>query len=265
MSRDCGAPPPPSLRAQFIHKPAVEVSDPKGNITEMPVTLHNITWSPVGRFISVQVMPSLEGVRWQSVIDTRLGVLKDIPESSEYTALAVSVHWTETGRLVVAHGGDDGLPFVKVWDVLVTNSDLMVLKRKYEVNLERLIGTQPPATGSVPTPTQEPVHLTWFSEYDESTFILGLTFNAPNGQNESTTAPVLFSLNLNEGGARKLIELPYDAREVFWAPDGSGALVLGEHGQFLFFSLKNNALSDVRSNIGTGAHDFVWLPPAPRR
>jgi hypothetical protein len=251
--------------AQFVHEPMVEVSDPKGSVSKVPVTLHNIAWSPAGRVISVQVTPSLQGVHWMSVIDTRLGRMKDIPESSEYTELSVSVHWTQAGRLVVAHGGDDGSPFIKLWDVLVTNSDLMVLRRKYELDLERLTGANAAATASATSQAQGPVHLTWFSEYDEDTFFLGITYTSPANQNGSNAAPLLFSLNLNEGGIRKLIELPYDASHVLWAPDGSGALILGEHEQLLFFSLLKNNLSDVHSNIGAGAHSFVWLPPAPRR
>ena len=251
--------------AQLIHKPVVDVSDPKGNITEVPVTLHNITWSPVGRFIKVQVMPSLEGVRWQSVIDTRLGRLKDIPESSEYTALSVSVHWTKAGGLVVAHGSNGSAPFVKTWDVLVANTELVELRRKYEINLDQLIGALPTATSETPTEAPQPAHLTWFSEYDETTLFFGMIFTAPTSPDRSKNAPILFSLNLSAGGSRKLIDLPNDASEVYWTPDGSGALILSEQGQFLFFSLRNNTLSDVGSGIGAGAHGFVWLPPRMRR
>lgn len=252
---------------ELIHKPMVSVSDPKDNITEIPVILHNISWSPVGRFVTVQVTPSLEGVHWHAVVDTRLGHLEEIPESSDLTTDFVSIHWTLTGCLIVAHGGNGNLPLIKIWNVFPTNPDLMVLNRIYELNTSHLARLSTPSDTATPD-LREAARLDWFYELDEKTILLGLTFPSNlNQDGESQTIPMLLSLNLINGQIQKLVGLPFDITETLWAPDASGALLLGSNSQYFFFSLTSNnpQLVDLRSVIISGAHNFIWLPPAQRR
>jgi hypothetical protein len=91
-----------------------------------------------------------------------------------------------------------------------------------------------------------------------------LTFTTPiTSSNQASAA--LFSLSLIDGRVQKLVELPPDTREALWAPDGSGALILGVQLPYTFFSFNDASLVDLQAIIATGARNFVWLPPAQRR
>jgi hypothetical protein len=72
---------------------------------------------------------------------------------------------------------------------------------------------------------------------------------------------VLFDLNLLNGSLTKLLTLPAETTQILWSPDGINALILGGRNQIFLFSLKTGELSDLQPTIGTGARQFVWMPP----
>jgi hypothetical protein len=282
--------------AQLVHESRATVRDPKGQTSEIPVTLHSISWSPNGRFVMLQVMPSPQGVHWQAVLDIRLGRLADIPESSEYAARTASVQWSTPmvdpmvsedltavpelpgSRLLVAHGSsgaESGAPFVKIWDALPTNNDLLVLVRKYMLNpwdFPPLLSSQAPGTAT-PQATEQARDqtdcLTWLFQPDANSLNMGLVVTP--AANPTGAQAALFTLNLPDGRVHPLVELPADVAEVLWAPDGSGALILGWHGQVMFYALKDNRLQDLHQALAipdqaaASPHDFLWLPPTLRR
>ena len=265
-SRGLWSSAPLQPEAQQIHIGRVSVSDPRGNLTDIPVTFSAISWSPTGRFVLVRVSPSPQGVHWQAVVDTRLGKSSSVPDSSEYTAQTVNVSWMESGSLLVAHGsGAGGQPFVKIWDVVPTNLTLMVLNKAFDLQsndfppLPQMIAAT--AESAVPgSENQSDISncLNWPDQIDEISLRLGLQINGSSG------TPMLFTLSLIDGRVQKLINLPQDVMEVIWSPDDSGALVLGSHAQILFYRSKDNTLLDLYSVIGKGATAFTWLAPAPR-
>jgi hypothetical protein len=82
---------------------------------------------------------------------------------------------------------------------------------------------------------------------------------------EGASSPfALFTLDLSHGTLFSLGEIPSDTIEVLWAPDGSGAILLGTRSQPVFLQFDQNTMLDLQSQFGSDAHGFRWLAPMPR-
>jgi hypothetical protein len=75
----------------------------------------------------------------------------------------------------------------------------------------------------------------------------------------SEIAPVLFTLDRSYRIVKKYAEIPPLPTGVIWAPDASGALVLGWHNELLFVRPDGTPLVDLRPILGEDANSFVWI------
>ncbi|MEW5868412.1 MAG: hypothetical protein AB1894_03995 [Chloroflexota bacterium] len=241
--------------SRLVHPAQVEVIDPKGETTRLPVAFNLEDWSPAGRYVLVQVLPSANGVRWKSVLDTRLGRLTRVPGSDEMGDRLVGLTWTSEGGLLLANGGDPAqrtAPFVQLWSVVPTSPEMFISVKFFELHSLDF----PPLSSEDGKGVS--YCLGWLAPRPDGLFGLGMLVPG------TTNAAVLFELELEHGRLKRLLELPYDTTLVTWSPDGRGALVQGSHTQVLFADLEAGRYYDLRPMLGDRAHSFTWLPPARR-
>ena len=52
--------------------------------------------------------------------------------------------------------------------------------------------------------------------------------------------------------------------DILWAPDGSGALILGKNKEVIYAPFDGSLMRDLRKLFGEDATGFTWMPPKPR-
>jgi len=236
-----------------VHTNKITVIDPKGQNSEALITFSSLQWSPRGRYILTKIIPSSNGVRWYSILDTLTGRLADVPHSYHLSQVSATISWMNDGNLLLAYGGDKDnnfMPFLKLWQLIPTHDDLLILDKSLDLASDDF----PPS----PSGQEHSYCFNWLTLTHQGIISLGMT--VPN----SGTAPILFTLDLKEGSLQKIIELPNDLLEVIWAPDGSGALLLAQEDQVFFIRVDNGTFENLRLILGADADSFIWLPPAPR-
>lgn len=243
----------PSLaNPQLLHAPRVDVLDPKGKTTSVDVVLEALSWSPLGRFVLVRAIPSPQGVRWYEILDTRLGRMTSIPGSSEFTTPSVDLYWMQDGSFLVADGSESqgSEPFtLQSWSIVPTNNQVLLPGKTYELRSNDF--------PTIPiTTSNQNVRLTWLSQQDSETLALGIWVAA-------STSPTLFQMSLYDGKLLKIVDLPIGSSQVLWAPDGSGALIIGQSSQVFWLS-RSKELRDLNSILGNDASTFFWMPPLSR-
>lgn len=233
----------------------VEVNDPENLSQQVNVSYADLQWSPVGRFILAQVIPSLEGLRWYGVIDTLNGRLVNIPGSTEYARSCLGTLWNSNGDLLIAHGGnarEQTSPRISHWRVIPTRNDLLVLAE----NTELQAGSLPPVSDA--------------SSYEADYCITSLYQLDPDkyfAQVEATGGdpdPILYQLDLEEGRLQKILQLPEKTSELIWSPDGFGSLVVTLDGEIYFAYMDGARLLPISEVLGAEVREFHWLPPMSR-
>jgi hypothetical protein len=99
--------------------------------------------------------------------------------------------------------------------------------------------------------------IAWPGQTSPGSFNLGLISSATS-QNST-----LLNLDLKEGQIRPISRFTVDVSHVIWAPDGSGALIIGNHDEVLFAS-NDGRVIDLIELLGVESYGFIWMPPAPR-
>ncbi len=237
-----------------IQSNLIKILDPKKQESEINVSFEIISWSPDNRFILVKIIPSAQGVQWFSLLDTRQPRLIDIPGTADFSTPAEKIAWTFTGNLMLAQAGNPESkqdPVLKFWQIVPTNNSVLVAG-------DHLNLAHDPSTGLRESYTQQIVCPIWLQHVAPNTIRLGLV--NPDGQSQAFLA----ELNLEKNILTQRMAIPGDTEKILWAPDGSGALILGKHGQIVFASLNNQELFDLLSVIEQDAHSFLWLAPASR-
>ncbi len=233
----------------------VDIMDPENIQQSIPVSFGSLQWSPVGRFILAQIIPSQEGVRWFGIIDTLDGRLVNIPDSSEFARPCLGTLWITNGDLLVTHGGnsqENSVPTARMWQVIPTRNDLLVLADDIELQT----GSLPSA--SVSSGYENDYCINWLNQEGESTYFALVEAAGAN------SIPRLYRLDMEAGSLQDLQDLPHNTGQLLWSPDGFGALVVTQDGQIYFAdtgSGKMVALSDV---LGAEVEGWFWLPPMPR-
>jgi Tol biopolymer transport system component len=232
----------------------VDIMDPENIQQRIGVSFGSLQWSPVGRFILAQVIPSQEGVRWFGIIDTLDGRLVNIPDSSEFArpCLEHSGSRMETCLSPRREFAEMTVPTARMWQIVPTRNDLLVLAD----NIELQAGSLPSAAAS--SSYENDYCINWLNKVGDS------TYNAIIEAAGVNSNPRLYRLDIKEGSLQDLQGLPQNTGKLIWSPDGFGALVMTQDGQIFFIytgSGKTIALSDV---LGAEVEGFYWLPPMPR-
>lgn len=233
----------------------VEITDPESQTQKINVSFGSLQWSPVGRFILAQVIPSMQGVHWYGIIDTRDGRLVSIPGSSEYARSCLGALWLPNGDLLVTHGGNSqegSSPTARTWQVIPTRNDLLVLAETTELQA----GSLPPA--SVTSGYEADYCLTSPYRLDGSTILTLVEAAGPDAEAQ------LFKLDLEEGALTMILQLPANTSQLIWSPDGFGSLVLTRDGQIYFVYTDEAQLLPLSDVLGAEVEGFHWLPPMPR-
>ncbi len=237
-----------------IQSNRIKIMDPKNQESEIKVTYEVISWSPDSRFLLVKIIPSAQGVQWYSVLDTRMSRLVDIPGTADFSTPTSKIAWTNAGDLWFASSSnpqEEQDAFIQVWKIVPTHNALLVAGERYQLSQS--------ASGALKTLfSQEVICPNWFQQLGPTTFRFGLI--APDGD----TQAILTQFDIEENTLEQYLSIPADTEKILWATDGSGALILGKRGQVIFASLSNQELLDLLPSIGSDAHSFQWLSPAPR-
>ena len=239
---------------ELIHPHHLQVSDPKGNQTRLEVSLSQFSWSPQGRFVLVHIAPNDSNVSWYGLLDTRKGMVVEVPDSFQTDTPLASIDWAINGDLFVVNSG---LSFtnqpatIKIWQVVPTRSDLLLLKKTYNLAWEHLVGNQAANSNSR--------YLTWLSQRSPDTLAFALQ------QPETGANPILYEFDFEEDSLRLVRSLPSNISELFWSPDGSGILILGSQNQVMYAPVDGSTPYDLLPVLGMDAHSFLWLPPNPRQ
>jgi hypothetical protein len=144
------------------------------------------------------------------------------------------------------------VPTAKMWQVIPTRNDLLVLADAIELQTESL------PSASISSNYENNYCINWLHQGDDSTYLALVEAAGANSN------PRLYQLDLKEGSLQDLQGLPQNTGQLIWSPDGFGALVVTQDGQIYFAytsSGKMIALSDV---LGAEVEGFYWLPPMPR-
>lgn len=243
-------------KPQLVHPNKVQIKDPKGQDLAIDSRFTNLKFAPTERFVLLRVTPLASQVGWLAVFDRRSGQLAQAGDTFATSEVEVEATWLSNSNLLVAHASEPGRhipPFVHIWFVMPTNSELLVSGQQFDLYSEEF-------PFSAAQSKDIPAHcLLWMAETQPDHLAFAVQLD------QSNDAPVLFDLNLTSGTLIKLYKLPVDTTQVLWSPDGENALVLGGRNQISFLSLKNRELIDLQPILGPDTHQFVWLPPVLRR
>jgi hypothetical protein len=243
------------ISVRQVYSNTVQVADPDGGVEEIDVTFNTFRWSPSGRFVLMDIVPSNYGVRWQGILDTGPGRIIQVPETYDFSNQDACATWTEDGSLLVGHSGgilDPPLPYLDLWKIVPTSEDILLL--------EEVIDLDSSIYPALPNQDDLDLHYfpNWLRQSDEDQFTFGLC------QVGSDTSPVLYQLNIENGDVNEIIVIPYNSMEILWAPDGSGALILGKNREVIYAPFDGSLMRDLRMLFGDEASGFKWLPPTPR-
>lgn len=253
-----------------VTKDRVEITDPRGQKSEIRASFESPLPSPDGRYLLAWIHSLPSGVRWLGLVDTWSGLVEEAPElaSPEMATPtpgpsgggnpvqpAARAIWTRAGELLAAHPGNSAqgeIPSLDFWAILPTHAGLLVQQRAFPLpadSLPALPENSAPGSSYIPA---------WLSQVTDDLFSLGVRSPGPE------VSPILFTFDARFGLWKKITILPYDTESVAWSPDASGALVLGWHDQILFAPADGSSLVDLRPELGE-ACCFTWLPPARLR
>jgi hypothetical protein len=243
------------LPGYLLHPNRITVTDPKGDEDEIEVEFRTFNWSPRSRFVLLDVIPSDYGVRWQGILDSSSGQIVQVPQSIDYSELNACVNWTQEGDLLVGHSEPDdeeSAPRIDIWKIMPTKSELLVQEQEIQLNPDNF------PTVSEEEDSEDVFFPNWLNQVNDSTFNLGLCHV------DSTLAPILYQLDIDQNELKEIVAIPNNSIDIFWSPDGSGALILGRNGELLYAPFDGSVMRDLREILGEGAYNFNWLPPKPR-
>jgi hypothetical protein len=228
----------------------LEVSDPKGELSNVQVSFGQMNWSPQGRYLKAVVSPNGSDVHWQAILDTRTGRVGEVPETYTQALTSSVLTWLPDGVLCQIRSSDHQQnqgPVAKLWRVLPTRDDLLLELNSFSLQSNDF----PSVANSLPDLNDVPA---WLEPIDDRliSFALFLPEQARPG--------ALFIMELKYGVVEKINGLPDDTQMILWAPDHVGTLVHGQQGNILFIPRDGSAPMNLTSSLGSDAKDFRWLP-----
>lgn len=243
------------LSTSLVYSNTIQVSDPEGGMEEIKVTFDDFNWSPSGRFVLMDIVPSDYGVSWLGILDTGSKRMVQIPETYDYLDLDACASWTDNGDLLVGHSGgavEPPLPYIDLWKVVPTHNELLVLEKK--INFDDDIFS------NIPNQEDLEIHYfpNWVTQISEDNIAFGLC------RVDSDTTPILFQMDIQKDNMQEIIVVPYNSMDILWAPDRSGALIIGKNNDLIYAPFDGSLMRDLRQILGQDAAQFTWLPPQPR-
>ncbi len=215
------------------------------NQTDNPATtrvFQGISWAQNGRLLLLWQQAWEGGSR--VVYDVPTGQLIPVPDTFVYAdPFPAEVSWMNDDRLLVLRSAISGRSrnaTIEIWRVNPDTGEI-VLEESSEP-----AGAFSAAGG---------VHL------ENGRFAYALL-----NQDDAQSSGLYLQTSLSETPERVNGLIPaFIAPDVFWAPDGSGAIAV-QNNYVLYAPVSGEGLYDVTAVFGSQPHDFVWLPPsnAPR-
>jgi Tol biopolymer transport system component len=237
---------------RLAHNDKVIVTDPKGQQIEMPVQFSDLSWSPNGRFILIRSSPNASDVYWWTLLDALTGRMVQVPNTYSASGRTSSTSWSIDGKVLVASPEDrEGQVSLRTMVVMPTSTDLLLQDDIFILSPDVLNSLDITAGNG------GDCMIAWPGQTSPGSFNLGLISSATS-QNST-----LLNLDLKEGQIRPISRFTVDVSNVIWAPDGSGALIIGNHDEVLFAS-NDGRVIDLIELLGVESYGFIWMPPAPR-
>ena len=230
----------------------MEVLDPKGQQAQIRVSFKGFNWSPEGRFGITQISTQA-GVCWYAVLDTRAGNWLEIPETFENVGPAsAAVGWLRDGKIVTINpriaAAQPGIR-IDVYNLIPTGKQPFELEREFFFSTKQL-----------PLQTSDDkikVIARWPDQTWDQILSFGITTTAGNEL-------VLFWVDLENEQSEISSLIEKKVNQVFWAPDGQGALVLDEPTSASFLKKNEAEFLNLFSLTNHEVGNFQWSPPAPR-
>jgi hypothetical protein len=229
--------------AEVILPGRLEVMDPRGQITPVDVTFQNLSPSPIGRYLLAQTSPLSSEVTWQALIDTRIIRVAEVAGTYRLQGPSAEAGWMIDGRLleVVTNPEPAGSATIRIWRVLPTREDLMLVQSEWTFPAEELRAEMRPA---------------WIVQHDERYVSFVLRPTGPEAQ------ALLLRLDLRYRSLALMNTLPFDPVQVRWSPDLRGALAAGPTGEVVFAPEDGSPPYSLVPQLGANASAFTWLAPA---
>jgi hypothetical protein len=228
----------------------LEVSDPKGELSQVQVSFSRLSWSPQGRYLKAEVSPVGSDVHWLSVLDTRTGRVGEVPGTYTRAHITSELTWLSDGSLCQIRGSNrqqNQGPIATLWRVLPTRDDLLLELNSFNLRSDDF----PSEVNNLPDTNDVPY---WLESIDDR--LVSFALFLPGQERPG----VLFTMDLKYGAVQKINELPYSTQMILWAPDHAGTLVHSQQGEILFVPRDGSKPKNLTPSLGSDAKEFRWLP-----
>ncbi len=239
----------------LVVKKRIEVTDPKGQKTALPVVFEDLSWSPGGRFILARLKTEA-GVCWYAVLDTRQGRWIEAPGTfSQSTPTRASATWMDDGRLLVVRAGDPaGQPpaTIDIWQIVPTRDEVLALDQEIELYQMPRPGFEDANHAAIT------VFVRWADQIDAQS--IGFAVTSTNLE----AGIYLYQVDLAHEIVTQINPSGIQAATVLWSPDHSGALLVGDPGPLQFILADGSGALQLNNLAGKQPGKFFWAPPEPR-
>lgn len=243
----------------LINPGKVQVPDPDGQTQEIDAAFDAPRWSPVGRYVLVDVAPLDTMVKWQAVLDVRSSRLARILDTYSTSAEKACVAWLYDGSLVVGNVGEldlNTVPHIQSWHLTPTDSDILTQYKTFPIDLSTGIDNHLPA--KVSNQNFQDFDITWLQPAGSEGLLLGL--QSSDGGEKTP----LFKLDLLDGSTYQVALLEEGINSVKWSPDGSGFLIIYSSGRILFYDIFTVTTYDILPGQVIDPSTLFWLMPETR-
>ena len=79
---------------------------------------------------------------------------------------------------------------------------------------------------------------------------------------EENSSPFLYNYTFSKYFLEQINQIPSYTENVIWAPDDSGALIIGKDHEIFFSPNDGGMLINLSLILGDKASEFFWLPPS---
>lgn len=229
----------------------IQIKDLQGEKSSVRVMYPSLTWSPLGRFILALVQPYQSTVKWQGIIDTRLGQISEVPGTYEYQSPAANARLGQNGDLLVSTGYDPELsyfPSLGIFRIVPTRDDMVISKEEFQFHPEQFVNI----TGDFKYNNQFFLDVPTQIDKWNYSFII----------NPAVTVrpPVLFLFDKKSGSLSVVSEIPIDTISLDWSPSGEAAILQGQHGSVLLILAEERQVIDIGAAWELDSCCVDWMP-----